>query len=532
MSSYTSNKLKSYTTKVFRDSFKQTSPKTIGYIFLSKSSEYPNENVVTDINDTVFQEKEIWDNMILAKKIVPKDVELVIPRYNWTANTRYKQYDDTVPLDVLLSESMDGDDIVYPMFVMNSDGDVYKCLCNNVNQRSQVEPTGNFTENDGFIQTETGDGTCYLWKYMYNVKRGNKFLTEEWMPVPFIEPDASYITYNYGTESVIDGTLNKIFVEDGGNSYFHTSLNVEPFIAGTNEIVIDDDIDLTISNTIAVNMLVSGLGIFENQTFITTIDPARPKSLILSRPTISAGGGTSNTINVLTRVLIEGDGTETTTSVRLTQDNKISKIDVLNAGVNYTKANITIFGSGTGASARAILPPQFGHSYNPAVELGARNVMIISRIGDIDATENSAIPVDVNFRQYGLLVNPYKYNGTRPMLENDSLDVISQTLDLTLLSFSNYNVGEMVYQGNVNNPSFVGYVVQQDSNVVKINNIFKEPSLGVLLIGSESGSRNPIIDIKFPDLKRYTGDILFARNIIKVQRSIAQAEEVKLVFQF
>jgi hypothetical protein len=533
-SSYTSQKLKTFVSKNFKDSFKEVSPKKIGYIFLSKSSEYPNENLVTNLVDTVEQEKEIWDNMLLAKKVIPKDIELVIPRYNWTANTRYKQYDDSVPLEDLLTESMDGDEVVYPMYVINLDGDVYKCLCNNVNQRSQVEPVGNFTENDGFIQTETGEGTCYLWKYMYNIRRSNKFFTDEWMPVPYIQSNTDFTAYNYSASSTIEGSLNKILVVNNGENYFHTTLNVEPFVAGTNELSIIDDIDLTVSDTIKVNMLISGNGIFENRTYITTIDPEKPKTLILSEPTISSGGGTSelNRISVLTRVLIEGDGSETITSVRLSANNEVDKIDVVNAGIGYTRANVTIFGSGTGATARAILPPKFGHSYNPAVELGASNVMIVSRIGETDATENEVIPTDINFRQYGLLVNPYKYVDNVPMDENNSIDVISQTLDLTLLSFSIFNIGEMVYQGPVNNPTFVGYVVFQDSNVVKLNNIYKEPAVGSLLIGTQSGSKNPVVSIKNPDLKKYAGDIIFARNILKVQRSLAQAEEIKLVFQF
>jgi hypothetical protein len=533
-SSYTSQKLKTFVTKNFKDSFKEVTPRKLGYVFLSKSSEYPDETTVTNLSDTVEQEKEIWDNMLMAKKIIPKDIELVIQRYNWTANTRYKQYDDTVPLEDLLTTSIEGDDVVYPMYVINADGDVYKCLCNNVNQRSQVEPIGNFTENDGFIQTETGEGTCYLWKYMYNVKRGNKFLSDEWIPVPFIQSNTDFTIYNYSRESVIEGSLNKIVVVDKGVNYFHTTLNVNPFLAGTSELLISDDIDLTVSNTISVNMAISGNGIFENETHITTIDPTKPKTLILSRPTISAGGGNNptNAISVLTRVVIDGDGTETITSVKLSANNEVDKIDVSNAGINYTKANVVIYGSGTGATARVVLPAGSGHSYNPAVELGASGVMVISRIGEIDATENELLPTDVNFRQYGLLVNPHKYDDDEPMTENNSLDVISQTLDLTLLSFSNYVVGEMLYQGPVNDPSFVGYVVQQDTNVVKLNNIYKQPTLGALLIGSQSGSKNPVVGVKNPDLKKYTGDIVFTRNILKVQRSIAQAEEVKLVFQF
>lgn len=525
-SSYVSQKLKVVSTKSFRDSLKQSFPRNIGYIFLSKSSEYPNENVVGNITDTASEEKRVWDEMLLAKKVIPKDVEFVIPRYNWTILTKYKQYDDAVPLEQLLSSSDNSE----PMYVINLDGDVYKCLSNNVGGISDIEPTGNFTENDGFIQTADG----YVWKYMYNVKRSNKFLTDEWLPVPYIQPNTDYTLYNYNSNSVIEGTLNAIVITNAGEEYYHTTLNVEPFLSGTNEIVISDNIDLTTSNTININMSVSGTGLLQNRTHITQIDPLKPTTLILSQPTISAGGGnvTSNLISILTRVDIIGDGTDTITTVELSSNNTLLEIEVVNAGVDFVKSNIVIYGSGTGATARVILPPKFGHGYNPAMEFGASNIMIISRIGDIDATENDVIPTDIYFRQYGLLLNPYKYNEIVPVDETTSLDVASQTFDLTLLSFANYTLGEMVYQGNINNPIFSGFVVYQKDNIVKINNVFREPVLGSILIGSNSESRSPVVDIKNPDLEAYTGDILFARNILKVQRSIAQAEEIKLVFQF
>jgi hypothetical protein len=526
-SSYTSQKLKVFSSKTFKDSFKESTPRKIGYIFLSKSSEYANnDNIVSNLVDTSNQEKQIWNDMILAKKVVPKDLELVIPRVNWTSGRRYKQYDDSSELETLVTS-----DSTEPMYVINLDGDVYKCLCNNLGRTSVVEPTGNFTENDGFIQTADG----YLWKYMYNVKRSNKFLTDEWMPAPYIQANTVFTAYNHSLDSALEGSLNKIIVTNGGSNYFHTTLNVEPFSAGSNTLNISDEINLITSNTINVNMLLLGTGIFENKTYITQINSSSPKTLFLSQPTISSGGGntTANLISVLTRVVIDGDGTDTVSRVRLnTSNNTIEKIDIINAGINFTRANVIIYGSGTEAAARVVLPPKFGHSYNPAVELGASNVMIVSRVGEVDATENNVIPTDINFRQYGLLVNPYKYDDVEPMNEFNSLDVVLQTLDLTLLSFSNFTINEMVYQGTEDNPSFVGYVVYQDSNVVKLNNVYKTPVLGSLLIGSESGSRNSIIAIKNPDLKPYTGDILFARNILKVQRSIAQAEEVKLVFQF
>jgi hypothetical protein len=530
---YISRKIKVFNSKIFRDSLKESVPKKIGYIFMSKTSEYPNENVTSDLVDTVNQEKEIWNNMVLAKRIVPKDIELVIPLHTWTYNTVYKQYDDTANLDSLLIASSNA----YPMYVRNSEGNVYKCLSNSSVTGSLVEPTGTYTQNDGFIQTELNDNSNYLWKYMYNVKNSNKFYDNEyedkWIPIPYIQANTNFSDYNYNTSNLVEGSLNKIIVTNSGSNYYHTDINVAPFVSGSNTLTILDNIDLTTSNTILVNMLVSGTGIFANDSHITSVDPLQPKVLILSRPTAGSGGGTSpsNRISIKTRVVIDGDGTNTLTNVVLA-NNGISRIDVTNFGAGYTKANVIIYGSGTNAQARAVLPPKFGHGYNPAMELGASNVMILSRIGEIDATENGLIPTDIYFRQYGLLVNPYKYDDDFAMTETNALDVISQTVDIELLSFSNFIVNEKIYQGSLSNPEFVGYVVSQTENVVKVNNTYKQPTIGRLIIGASSGNRSTIVSYDTPDLKPYAGDIIYGKNVLKIQRSTAQAEEVKFVFQF
>ena len=535
--SYVSRKAKVAAAKAFRDSFKESTPKRIGYIFLAKSLPYDDEEVVPSLLfDSVNQEKEIWNNMILGKRVVSKDIELVIPRYDWIPGLRFKQYDDNETLNNLTSISQVGNQTVYPMYVMNSEGNVYKCLSNNNSSVSNVEPTGTYTENDGFIQIDVDGQPEYLWKYMYNVRLSNKFFTKEWMPVPYIQANTEFTDYNYSTVNLIDGALSKIEMITSGTGYSHEEINVESFVAGSNTLIISDadDIDLPTSNTIKVNMLISGNGILSNSTYITRIDTNNPTTLYLSQNTVGAGGGTSaeNRISITTRVLIEGDGGTTITSVGLSSNNRVEKIDVTNAGIGFTRANVTVYGSGTGATARAILPPKFGHGQNPAVELNATNVMVLSRIGEIDATEKSTIPVDINFRQYGLVINPYKYNETSVMTESTAVDVISQTLNVDLLSFSSFNLNERVYQGDVNNPDFEGYIVQQNVNSIKLNNIYKTPVIGSLIVGATSGSQNIIVSYVNPDLEPYAGDILYARNILKVQRSLAQSEEIKLVFQF
>lgn len=530
---YVSRKLKTATAKRFKDSFSDTGAQStignIGYIFIGKSTANANDNVVSTITDTVANEKLAWDTMLGAKRVVPGDIEFVLPIQRWTANTRYMQYDDKLPIDILMSGGVDGNTTVYPMYVLNSENNVYKCICNNVNGLTQVEPTGTYNENDGYIVTESGNTTCYLWKYMYNIRESNKFLTSEWMPVPYNSSNTDISEYNIDTDTLIDGALAKIKMTTNGSGYFHTTINVASFSSSSPTRLLQvtgGDID---TNNVKVNMALSGTGLLTG-TYIANIFVGN-NTILLSNDTIGDGGGTGNSITVLTRVVIEGDGTGVLTDVDLS-NTSIRKINVTNIGSGYTRANVVIYGSGTNATARAILPPKFGHGFNPAMEFAANNIMIVKRIGEVDATENGLIPTDTSFRQYGVVLSPYKYDLNVPLTDENANTVITQTLDITLLSGSSYTIGEYVYQGNISNPNFFGYVASQSPTVVKLTETYGTIQTGVILTGANSAVTRPVVSVKNPDLKPYAGDIVYAQNILKVERSDGQAEEIKLVFKF
>lgn len=527
MASNLSKKIGLKTAKNFKDSFSRLYDPTVGYVFIGKSTPYTNEPTPDSIPDSDQYEKLTWDNFIAAKKVSESDIELVVPRIDWTANTIYKQYDDTKTLNYLLSETTESGNTLYPMYVLTSERNVYKCICNDVETVSTIEPTGNYSENDGFISTADG----YLWKYMYNIKPSNKFLSNEWMPCPYIlVSDNTTTDYDTSANNLIEGSLNKIVMGNRGSGYYHTTVNVDAFIVNSNTITIppSEGIDLSSSN-IKVNMLVTGNGILSG-TYITGISNAT-STLTLSERTISSGGGANSPISIMTRIFIQGDGTETTTSVSL-NNGEIRKITVDNAGINYTRANVFIYGSGSGANARVVLPPKFGHGYNPASELIANNVMVVKLIGDVDSTENDLIPVGIDFRQYGLLINPYKYSEVDPVTYANANVVVSLTTDVSLLSGSPYETNEFVYQGNFSNPSFGGYVTYQTLTTVKLTQVSGNLILGSILTGANSTISRPVVSVERPDLEFYGGDILYTSALEKTERSTGQAEQIRLVFQF
>lgn len=516
MPSYTSKKLAFNDAEQFKESFFEPEPSTVGYVFLGRHTPYANEDSPDTIRDTVADEKSIWNEMYAAKKIIGNDLELVIPKKQWVSNKKYNQYDDRVEIDVLTTANTISN--TEPFYVINSERNVYLCLCNNVSSLSTIEPTGKNLTANGNIQT--GDG--YLWKYLYNIRLSNKFLTEEWIPVP-----TSTAKLDYDTSSVIsvDGELAKIITTNGGSGYIHSTITVSPFVVGCTV--------LTVANTtnLSANMALSGLGI-PGGSFISIVDPIN-LTITLSSATSANGGGTSNTINVTTRIFVDGDGIGVVGIAQLT-NTAISKITVTSYGKDYSRANVLIFGTGTGATARAVLPPKFGHGYNSAKQLNASNVMISMKIGEVDSTENGVISTDTSFRQYGLLRDPHKYSQIIPITNPLANSVVSQTTNLTLVAGSNYNLEEFVYQGvSANSSSFSGTVHAYSANLVRLTNVKGILQIGSPLKGTQTNlTGRTVVARSNPEFEPFTGDVLFVDNITKTERTDGQAENLKFVIKF
>jgi hypothetical protein len=513
---YTSKKLSFNNAEQFKESFYEPEPATVGYVTIGNHVPYANESSPNSIVDSVSDEKSVWDNMYAAKKITGNDVELVIPRVNWTSSTKYKQYDDIISVDDLLTGNTTIN--VKPMYVLTSSRNVYKCLSNNSSANSTVEPSGDFTTANGTISTADG----YIWKYLYNVKPTNRFLTTDWVPAPI---STNKLDYNVSQTSPIDGEVTTIVVTNGGTGYAHPTINATAFGTGVTTI--------TLANTtnVAANMIVTGTGIATG-TLVTAVNAVTSIITINTATSANGGGTTANALSFLTRIYIQGDGASLEASANIV-NSAISKVTVDVTGSGYSYANATIYGSGTGANTRVILSPKFGHGFNSAKELDATNVMISERIGSVDSTENGLISTDTSFRQYGLLRDPYKYGNTSPVISSNANTVISQTTNITLIAGTNFELNEFVYQGASSNSAyFYGFVNSQTANEVRLTKVRGTITVGGLLIGANSGVNRTVVKLTNPEFQPYTGDILYAENIQQVTRADGQAENVKFVIRF
>ena len=274
-------------------------------------------------------------------------------------------------------------------------------------------------------------------------------------------------------------------------------------------------------------MQISGTGILPS-TYITNKENSN-STITLSTATSASGGGVGNNISFVTRAIFDGDGELASANVILNISNHIESITINDYdSQNYTYSTVKIYGTGSDASARAILPPKFGHGFNCAKELGCSRVMI-----SLSLEFDDDIPQDISYRQTGILIDPYKFDSQNVSTVVTSNNVIQQTTNITVLGGDSYLPNEFVYQGNIDNPNFSGYVCYQTSNKIFLTEVRGNLIIGQYMKGTDTNLNGRIAYLKeSPYFKFYTGDILFVGNHPKITRTEEQSEQIKLVVVF
>ena len=171
------------------------------------------ENLGTDSTpitpaDSVQQEYDTFDDLLAVKRITSSDVSFAAPRINWTSGTVYDyyrhDYGNRITGGTSIQSANSGATNLYDanFYVMNSNFQVYKCLDNNNNGQSTIEPTGENT-----LILETSDN--YKWKYMYTLSASAQanFLSTDFMGV------SSNSTV---TNAAVDGAVNIVKIKTPG----------------------------------------------------------------------------------------------------------------------------------------------------------------------------------------------------------------------------------------------------------------------------------------------------------------------------
>lgn len=485
------------------------------YLFtgLSNAEEYSdNWNVnPPSFRDCFNEENKAWETMFSLKKITPSDVRPVVRRYDWQSGIVYDMYHHNINIDDTSYATGSASLYSSKFYVVNRDYRVYICLNNgydpnNRNGKPSLdEPT--FVDLEPRAAGTSGDG--YIWKYLFTIKPSDvlKFDSTNYIPVPI-----DWLT-NSDYKAIRDNALPS---------------------SGSGQIKV---------------VLVKSYG-----------------------SNLAAPGTYSD-------IPIVGDGADGRVSIVIGSDRRVERIFVTNGGTGYTYGIVdlsnTTFNLAEKPGFEVIIPPQGGHGANIFKELGPTNVLIYSRFENDE--QDPDFIVNNKIARIGIIENPQAYDSTSLLEKNKAsaigaIKIKSPDKD-SVIANPNTFFSQTVGTG----ATAVGRVVSYDktTGVLKYwqdrtmvgfttEGTLTEPSnlsYGLGINNFTSGTINfqstsGVVDSSFsgdtlvinnntyylgqnyqnglanPEVKHYSGNIIYVDNRPSITRSLNQKEDIKIILQF
>lgn len=231
---------------------------------------------------------------------------------------------------------------------------------------------------------------------------------------------------------------------------------------------------------------------------------------------VTAGGSGYGSAPAVT---ITGDGTGATANSTITAG-VVTAVTITNPGTGYTRAQVA-FASGA-AAATAVISPKGGHGSNAVEELGGKYIMLNVRL---DGTESNTFSTANEFRQVGIVRDPYLYGTTTRAVASS----FRQSFQYQLSSISGtFTLDETVTSGS-NTASVVEFTTPNLFTTLPLNRPFANTAN---VAGGTSSASGTIAAITTPGLQPYTGDIIYVENRVPISRAADQIEDVKLIIQF
>ena len=464
--------------------------------------------------DSFDEENSYWDTMVALKKINASDVRQVVQKRVWSSGTTYDMYRHDYSRSNTAKVSGATNLYAASYYVLNSDYRVYICLQNGTTpdtpngKPSLDEPT--FTDLEPRSAGTSGDG--YLWKYLYTLKPSEvaKFETSDFIPVPANWESSS--DNSAVRDNAVDGSIKIVTITNRG-----------------------------------------------------------------------VGLGTAN--RTYTRVPIKGDGTGAECTIVINNDQKVESVVVSSQGSGYTYGNVDLIAGNvptgtTRPTFDVIISPKGGHGADVYRELGAYNVLLYSRIEN--DTQNPDFITGNQIARVGVVEGPRVSSGS--LLTSDKASAV-YALRLTGTGYSSatFTADSYFTQTVATATTAVGRVISYDQTTgvlkywqdrslagfttvgVAITNptygfdlteFTSSPSTGGSLTIVPSSGSNLSINTSFsgistvinsrtyylgqeftngiasPEVKKYSGNIIYVDNRPAITRSSNQKEDIKVILQF
>lgn len=480
------------------------------YLFIARVNSWANNDVTPAPVDTVRETRfEPWRNMIAAKRVTAADTTFSIPRYNWTSGTVYTEYSDVQ--NTLYDNQF---------YVMTTDFNVYKCMFNNNGAQSTVRPTGTSTSI-----LHTADG--YKWKFMFSISAADvlKFVTTTYIPVKTLTANNGSTQWQV-QQAAQNNAIEIIDVTGGGTGYAYRA-NTLSSVTNSSVVVLDSSASGVDSAYVGSSLYIpAGLGAGQLANVITYVGATKTATLT---PALAVTPNSSSSFHIGPRITVNGDGT-TVKAYANALSGVISHIHVINAGTGYSRANVTITGTG-GSNATAvprISPPQ-GHGADPVDELGGYNVMLNVRL---EGTEGGNFPTNNDFRIIGLLRDPLTANDIAATasaydlctkLTVSSVSGGPFSPDEIITGTANNAQGRVVEFANTNASGTAGVL-----RVTDVEGVFQAETI----TGNTTSATATVGSITDRELKNFSGDVIYKENRSVTSRASDQIEDIKIVVRY
>ena len=468
-----------------------------------------NTNTPSPI-DNFDNHDNIYDTLISAKKINSTDVLRVIKKITWTTGTIYEMYRQDISINNLSKQTSSTSLYGSNFYVMNKDYRVYECIFNGAAPSNSGKGIISLQEPVHTDLQPRLESDGYVWKYLYTIKPSDiiKFDSADYIPVP--DDWATNTDVADVRNAAVDGKIEQIVVENTSSAAYQFN-------------------------------------------------------------------GTKN------NVPIKGDGQDGLASVTFI-NGKPDSVQVTNGGTGYSFGTLDLDSvvTGSGASFSVIVPPPGGHGADIYRELGANKVLIYSRIENADVT-NPDFPTGNQFARIGIVENPQIFGTSNQLTAASASGVFGLRLaGVAATSMSVATDGEVTQTIGIGSTA-IGKIIGYDSVTktlqywqdrslaldtstgskptygYRLNKFTSSPGAGGntnVTVTTTTGTATLPIDTGFtgvsttvnsrtyyfgqsytnglanPEIKKYSGNIIYIDNRPEVTRATNQREDIKIILEF
>ena len=483
------NKFRINNAEQFNESFSEASPE-VYYLGIGRPQAFATqtrgdlrtENQGTDSAaitpaDSVIEEFNTYDDLLAVKKITLTDTSFVIPRRNWTTSTVYDyyrhDYGNRITGTTSIQTSNSGATTLFDatFYVLTAARNVYKCLDNNNNAASTIEPTGTSTS----ILT-TADG--YKWKYMYTLTASQQanFLSTDFMAVA---TDATV------SSAAVDGAISTVKIKSagtGGTNGTYTSIAIRGDGTG-------GTVSVTVSGGVVTAVSITNAGSGYTIAYIRNADIVTAGATGLTGSEIDViippkGGHGFNSVSELggffVMLNVSLEGTETSNSGDFTAENDFRRIVLIRNPFSGGSAASALTLRGTKAVRFAASPAPGAFTVDE--EINQATTGAVGKVVEYDSVNRILHYIQTRFNDEGV-----DSNGNRT-------------------AFSGANVITGQTSGATGTPSAVA---SETADQITFTNGYKDT-----------------------ELDRHKGDVLYIENRAPITRAADQTENIKLVIEF